>query len=69
LLITVVNEKDNQGNTPLHYAVKNGHKELVDLLLDHSADIDVKNHQQKTPLDLNKELIKAVLGTKRGLLL
>eukprot|EP00434_Breviolum_minutum_P040057 symbB.v1.2.035588.t1/scaffold4833.1/size34140/1 len=36
--------------TPLHLAVQNGHRDVVDLLLDENADIEAKNGHQQTPL-------------------
>ncbi|MBC8135144.1 MAG: ankyrin repeat domain-containing protein [Fibrella sp.] len=50
---TLVNTKDADGSTPLHYAVWKGHGELVVLLLDHGADVNAHNtndHWGTTPL-------------------
>ena len=33
--------KDNKGNTPLHVAASRGHFQLVKMLTDDNADIDV----------------------------
>lgn len=33
--------KDDDGKTPLHFAASNGHLEIVELLIDYQADIDV----------------------------
>ena len=46
------NVKDNDGNTPLHMAVKNGLIDLSGLLLAFGADKDNKNHEELTALDL-----------------
>ena len=43
-------EKKNQSWTPLHLAAYFGHKEVVDILLIHGADIDVINDAGDTPL-------------------
>jgi ankyrin repeat protein len=61
-----VNEKDIRGNTVLHSAVEDGCREMISLLLEYGSNINAKNNQQKTPLDLNKKLIKEILGAKRS---
>ena len=45
-----VNCKNNDGDTPLHYASAYGHTEIVKLLLEHGADVDAKNNYGSTPL-------------------
>ena len=42
--------KINMGRTPLHWAVSSNSKEMVELLVDHGADVNAKNLQGKTPL-------------------
>jgi ankyrin repeat protein len=42
--------EDRQKDTPLHKAVKGGHKEVVELLLANKAEIDIKNEEDYTPL-------------------
>lgn len=44
---------NNDQDTPLHYAVKNGNKEIVKLLLENNANIDAKAcPEQSTPIEL-----------------
>ncbi|KAH9980408.1 ankyrin repeat-containing domain protein [Russula compacta] len=43
--------------TPLHAASRLGHSEMVELLLDHSVDVDVRDRNDRTPLHL------AIYGT------
>ena len=52
--------EDNDGMTPLHIACQSGHTKIADLLLDRGADIDHKNAQGSTPLNLaiQEEIIK-----------
>jgi len=46
-----VNAKDGKGQTPLHVAVLNGRKDIVELLIANGADINVKsNTWDTTPL-------------------
>jgi len=47
-----VNRQDEFGNTPLHYAVEIGDKYLADLLCFYHCDIDIKNNEGKSPVDL-----------------
>lgn len=47
-----VNAADEEGNTPLMEAAKNGNKEMVALLIDKGADIQAKNREEKIALDL-----------------
>jgi len=40
------------GETPLHIAAARGHLEVVELLLDHGGDSQLRNKDQETPIDL-----------------
>ena len=44
------NHADDQGLTPLHWAVRNHHREVLDLLLDAGADINATDDLGRTPL-------------------
>eukprot|EP00795_Rhopilema_esculentum_P017434 gene17434-9036_t len=48
----LLNEFDDQENTPLHIAASKGYIKIVKLLLQHGALIDAKNDQNLTPLHL-----------------
>jgi ankyrin repeat protein len=53
-----VNAVDIFGNTALHYAARNGHEKFISTLLSFREifiDIDIRNHEGRTPLDLAKE--------------
>jgi HEAT repeat protein/ankyrin repeat protein len=45
----LLNEKDNKGNTPLHYAYMNNDKALIELLISNGADTEIKNDTGHTP--------------------
>lgn len=39
-----------RGDTPLHYAIENGHDDIALLLINSGADINAKNYNEETPL-------------------
>lgn len=45
-----VNVADDEGNTPLHYAIQNGRVEAVKELLARRASVNATNHAGETPL-------------------
>ncbi len=46
-----ISRKDNaMGDTPLHLAARNGHEDIVQLLLTSKADVNAKDDWQQTPL-------------------
>jgi RNA polymerase sigma factor (sigma-70 family) len=44
-----VNEPDVMGRTLLHWAVENGHLEMIELLLRNGADQDMRDHEGRSP--------------------
>jgi len=71
LLITYGARVDHGGSksTPLHCAVQYGHKDVVELLLAHGADVNVKNGNGRTPMDIissNDDPIKKLLLAQAG---
>ncbi|WP_438456617.1 ankyrin repeat domain-containing protein [Wolbachia endosymbiont of Kerria lacca] len=67
-------EHDYQGLTPLHYAAKNGHKEVVKILLQNKAEVNAETtdkgwNEGWTPLHYavqngHKEVVKILLQNK-----
>ena len=49
---TNVNRTDILGRTALHHAVRDGAAETARLLIAHGADLDTKDWQGRSPLDL-----------------
>jgi len=48
--VSLVNIKDEAGNTPLHHAAMIGSYDIIEYLLSRGADIDAQNTQLNTPL-------------------
>ena len=62
----MVNENDQYDNTPLHIACQKGFLETVKVLVDHGADCDNKNEDEKTPFHMaaasgHTEVVKYLL--------
>ena len=49
---SLVDNVDKEGRTALHYAVKSGRLESVNLLLEAGADVNLKDRKNCTPLDM-----------------
>ena len=54
-----VNAKVGNESTALNFAAYNGHKEIVELLINNGADVNVVDEDGEAPLDftVNKEII------------
>ena len=68
----LVEARDKDGDTPLHYAAYGGNVELVNYFVDKGAKLELRDAQQKTPLHLaamydRKDAVAALL--KRGAVL
>ena len=63
-----INSRDHNGRTPLHHAVINGYREVVELLVEKGADINAADNFGFTPLDLarKKPDIKGYLLRKQA---
>ena len=47
-----INCIDKEGNTPLHYSVYNEHQRAIKKLIQYHSNINIKNKNKKTPLQL-----------------
>lgn len=45
-----INAQDNEGQTPLHYAMRNGRGEMTKLLLDHGAKVSILDLEKMSPI-------------------
>jgi ankyrin repeat protein len=62
-----VNTPDAQGDTLLHSAARDGRAVLVRLLLQrYRASLDVRNHDERTPMDLARESVLPRGGNRLG---
>ena len=53
------NEVNKDGQTPLHFALKEGNKDIINLLIKSGADITIKDNEGKKPFDYgSKEIIR-----------
>jgi len=66
---SLINAKDNFGNTPLHFAAYYGKNDLVTFLLDSGASLEAKNNKDETPLfsaGIGKRKSTVMLLVKKG---
>ena len=56
-----INEQDEEGNTYLHYCIKSGNSEMVKILCQSGANIELKNIYGKSPVDISWEYEKIPL--------
>ena len=61
-----VDKRDAGGFTPLHYACKKGARDIVRLLIDNQADVNLASNASVTPLHFaaavgNQEIIQCLL--------
>jgi hypothetical protein len=47
-----INAKDNNGNSPLHWAIKNRQYQIAENLIELEADVNAKNNDGQTPLNI-----------------
>ena len=57
-----VNEKDNNGCSPLHWGIASGNKDSIRILLDSGGNINDKDNEGRTPIDIGSDRIKAFIN-------
>ncbi|KAI9037200.1 uncharacterized protein KD926_000774 [Aspergillus affinis] len=65
--IHLISRKDNYGRTPLSWAVNQGHRDMVKLLVDHGARVNVKDRSRLTALHIaatgqHKDIMSVLLN-------
>jgi ankyrin repeat protein len=53
-----LNAKNSEGWTALHHAAKRGHKELILILIDASADLNAQTNTGKIPADYSNSKVR-----------
>ncbi|KAL4904780.1 hypothetical protein BDW74DRAFT_168011 [Aspergillus multicolor] len=64
--VQLISRKDNYGRTPLSWAVNRGHRDMVELLVDHGARVNVKDRSRLTALHIavtgqQKDIVSVLL--------
>ncbi len=59
--------KDEEGNSPLHYAILSGNKETVEFIIDNFSNINISNNYGYTPLHMaatvgNRKIIDLLIS-------
>jgi len=55
LSLSIINQRNNVGDTPLHVASWKNHANIVQILIENGADKRILNQDNKTPLDLTHD--------------
>ncbi len=61
-----LDKRDGLGNTPLYYSCQKGARDIVKILVEAGADVNLANNQSATPLHIvsqsgNKEIVAVLL--------
>lgn len=59
-----INFKDAYGSTPLHLACEEDREQAAILLVEHGADIEAKNRDNQSPIDLCTPKLARLLKNK-----
>lgn len=65
---SLLNEREDDGKTPLHHAIKSGLTEIAEYLIGEGADINLKDKENESPLHLaaslgNVEIVRMLLDS------
>ena len=65
-LVLLLNEKDKEGNTPLHLAAMNWHPKIVSCLTwDKRVDLKIVNNEGLTALDVAEDNIEGITSSRQ----
>ncbi|CAF0808639.1 unnamed protein product [Didymodactylos carnosus] len=65
LSASIINQRNNVGDTPLHLACWKNHAPIVQMLLDSRADKNIRNQDGKLPIDLTHDSdVRSILEDK-----
>ncbi|GAM20744.1 hypothetical protein SAMD00019534_039190 [Acytostelium subglobosum LB1] len=59
-LLTMINAKDKEGETPMHIGARLGFTKTVRALLTHGAEMNLGNKAKQTPLDLARRALTSI---------
>ena len=64
-----INKKNEEGNTPLHIALKKNYLDIIGILLENKARLDVPNNEGEIPFDLFSNEMKKKFGLEKLLII
>ena len=66
---TNVNTQNNEGDTPLHIAIRNKYKDCIDLLMKNGARIDIPNNNNEIVYEMSNSEIKKKYGMDKEIVI
>jgi len=64
-----INKKNNDGNTPLHIALKQKNMEIIGILLKNKAKLDIPNNDGDIPFEFFDSEMKKKFGLEKMLVI
>ena len=60
-----INKQNNDGDTPLHLALKGGNMEIIKLIMNKKPALDIQNKEGIIPLDLFSPKMKVYFNIEK----